>query len=100
MYIFEISIKRRFFITRSTFSKKKSFHLKERSTFTFYELKKCPKWKHPLNISKTDLRFSSPFQIFMPDIWVSKEETGADGTEMSVILICSAQFRNTKYPKG
>jgi hypothetical protein len=42
----------------------------------FYELKST-KWKQPLNILengflKTGLRISSPFKIFMPDIWASK----------------------------
>ncbi len=54
-----------------------SVHLIEGSMCTFCKLK-SPKWKQPVNISangfiyKTGLRFSSPFQNFISDIWASK----------------------------
>jgi hypothetical protein len=65
MYIFEISMKRRIFLYPiRPKERKKSFHLILGSVRTFYELK-SPKWKQPLNISKTvfykqDLEFHCP----------------------------------------
>ncbi len=65
-----------FFDTPCDLTKQKNFHLLIGSVCTFYELK-SPKWKQPLSISEngflwTRLRISSPFLIFMPDIWASK----------------------------
>ncbi len=65
-----------FFIPHLTYSKKKSFHLIE-VTLDLFENLKGQKWKKPLNILEngflwTDLRFSLPFQNFMPDIEIMK----------------------------
>ncbi len=76
MYIFEISIKDGFLIPHLTYSKKKSFHRKEESMCSFYELKVKIAGNysifHKTVVFETGLRVSTSFQNFMPDIWASK----------------------------
>jgi hypothetical protein len=87
MYTFETSIKRRIWYPIQPIEKK-SFNLLQESMCTLYDLK-SPKCKKPINIIKkvflTALRFSSPFQNFMPDIWVSKSLVPSDLTGRGTI---------------
>jgi hypothetical protein len=78
MHIFEISMKRRIFVTPFDLPvlKEKKFHLILGSMCTFYELQ-SPNWRQPLNnwenvFYKQVLKFHRLFKIFMPDIWASK----------------------------
>ncbi len=75
MYIFEISIKDRLFDTPFNIFKEKKFSSHRRVVCTYSELNVQNASNHSMFIKTVfykRLRFSLPFQTFMPDIWPSK----------------------------